>query len=111
VYSGEVLDADSLTTMIAGARATAVYKPRVPYGLGVQEIAIGGLRTLGHSGRLLGSQGVVRYFPDAGLTISVLTNQSRSDPSKILVELLKIAAPLPVTPVPPVECPGACPAP
>jgi hypothetical protein len=83
----------------------------VPYGLGVQEVAISGYRTLGHSGRLLGSQGVVRYFPDVGLTIAVLTNQNRSDPSKILRDLLRIAAPLPVAPVPPVACAGACPAP
>jgi D-alanyl-D-alanine carboxypeptidase len=111
LYSGQVLDAASLELMIGDAKATALLKARVPYGLGVQEVAISGFRTLGHSGRLLGSQGVVRYFPDAGLTIAVLTNQNRADPSKILGELLRIAAPLPVTPVPPVVCTVGCPAP
>jgi hypothetical protein len=41
----------------------------------------------------------------------VLTNQNRADPSKILGELLRIAVPLPVTPVPPVACTVGCPAP
>jgi D-alanyl-D-alanine carboxypeptidase len=111
LYSGQVLDEASLELMIGDAKATALLKARVPYGLGVQEVAISGLGTLGHSGRLLGSQAVVRYFPDAGLTIAVLTNQNRADPSRILGELLRIAVPLPVTPVPPVACTVACPAP
>lgn len=111
VYTGEVLDPPSLEVMIGDAATIAPLKPRVPYGLGVQEVAINGLRTLGHSGRLLGSQGVVRYFPDAGLTVAILTNQNRSDPSKILGELVRIAVPLPVTPVPPAPCAGACPVP
>jgi D-alanyl-D-alanine carboxypeptidase len=111
LYSGQVLDEASLELMIGDAKATALLKARVPYGLGVQEVAISGLPTLGHSGRLLGSQAVVRYFPDTGLTIAVLTNQNRADPSKILGELLRIAVPLPVTPVPPVVCTVGCPAP
>jgi D-alanyl-D-alanine carboxypeptidase len=111
LYGGQVLDQASLELMIGDAKATALLKARVPYGLGVQEVTISGLRTLGHSGRLLGSQAVVRYFPDAGLTIAVLTNQNRADPSRILGELLRIAVPLPVTPVPPVTCTVACPAP
>ena len=97
--------------MIGDAKATALLKARVPYGLGVQEVVVSGFQTLGHSGRLLGSQGVVRYFPDTGLTIAVLTNQNRADPSKILGELLRIAAPLPPAPVPPVACVGTCLAP
>ena len=111
LYSGQVLDAATLDLMIGDAKATALLKARVPYGLGVQEVFVSGFQTLGHSGRLLGSQGVVRYFPDTGLTIAVLTNQNRADPSKILGELLRIAAPLPPTPVPPVACVGTCLAP
>ena len=123
LYTGAVLAPEDLDLMVGDVAATAIYKPRIPYGLGVQAIVVGGYRTLGHSGRLLGSQGAVRYLPDAGLTIAVLTNQSRSDPAKILVELLRIAAPPP--PIPPVapigsptgapsvapSCVGACPTP
>jgi D-alanyl-D-alanine carboxypeptidase len=111
LYGGQVLDDASLELMIGDAEATALLKARVPYGLGIQEVTISGLPTLGHSGRLLGSQAVVRYFPGAGLTIAVFTNQNRADPSKILGELLRIAVPLPVTPVPPVVCTVGCPAP
>jgi D-alanyl-D-alanine carboxypeptidase len=108
VYSGEVLDSESFDVMVNDATATALLKARVPYGLGIQEVTVAGFRTLGHSGRLLGSQGVVRYFPDLGLTIAVLTNQNRADPSKLLVELLRIGADLPPIPPTPV-CGTACP--
>lgn len=95
LYDGGVLDGASLDLMVGDVSATAAYKARVPYGLGVQAIAVGGYPTLGHSGRLLGSQGVVRHFPDADLTIAVLTNQNRADPSRILSELFRLAAPIP----------------
>jgi D-alanyl-D-alanine carboxypeptidase len=108
VYSGAVLDPESFDLMVSDATATALLKARVPYGLGIQEVTVAGFRTLGHSGRLLGSQGVVRYFPDLDLTIAVLTNQNRADPSKILVELLRIGADLPPVPPTPV-CGTACP--
>ncbi len=108
LYSGRVLDAASLDLMLGDVAATAVYKPPLPYGLGVQAATVGGFPTLGHRGRLLGSQGVVRYFPDPGLTIAVLTNQSRADPSRLLIELLRIAAP---SPPPPLPCVGPCPRP
>jgi D-alanyl-D-alanine carboxypeptidase len=109
VYSGRVLDPETFDLMVGDATATALLKSRLPYGLGVQELTIAGFRTLGHSGRLLGSQGTVRYFPDLGLTIAVLTNQSRADPSNLLVELLRIGADLPPVPPTPV-CGTACPA-
>jgi D-alanyl-D-alanine carboxypeptidase len=108
LYSGDVLDSATLDLMLDEVASTSTYKPRIPYGMGVQAITVGGYGSLGHSGRLLGSQAVVRHFPDVGVTIAVLTNQNRSDPSKILVQLLKIAAPPPPSPTPPI---GAMPTP
>jgi hypothetical protein len=63
----------------------------VPYGLGVQRLELDGSSTLGHSGRLLGFRSVVRYVEDSGLTIAVLTNQSRADPGVIARHLVRIA--------------------
>jgi hypothetical protein len=77
-------------TMIAdGLRATAV-DPLVPYGFGVSAVPIDGHASLGHSGRYLGARSAVRYFPIEGLTIAVLTNQSRRDPQLVLVDLLRL---------------------
>jgi D-alanyl-D-alanine carboxypeptidase len=90
LYSGEVLGGEMTTRMIAGVAATAGYRPRVPYGLGVQSFRIDDRVSLGHSGRLLGFRSAVRHFPGENLTISILTNQSRADPGIVLEDLLEI---------------------
>ena len=87
LYGGEVLTARSLAEMVA---PTVVGEPTeaggptepgeppggppIPYGLGVQTVAVDGWPALGHSGRFLGMRGVVRYLPDVGVAIAVLTN-------------------------------------
>jgi D-alanyl-D-alanine carboxypeptidase len=90
LYGTALLAPETVARMIDDT-ATAAYKARVPYGLGVQLIDIDGRRTLGHSGRLLGFRSAVRYLPDADVSIAVLTNQSRIDPGPILRSLLKVA--------------------
>lgn len=90
LYTGELLGPETTAEMLAGAAATARYHPRVPYGLGVQVVAIDGRPTVGHSGRLLGSRAVIRHLPTEGTTIAVLTNQSRADPGTIVSRLLSI---------------------
>jgi hypothetical protein len=62
----------------------------VPYGLGVQSLTIDGRLALGHSGRLLGFRSAMRHLPSAGVTIAVLTNQSRADPGVFVADLLAI---------------------
>jgi D-alanyl-D-alanine carboxypeptidase len=104
LYGGAVLSPDSLATMLADVSNTARYKPRIPYGLGVQSVTVGGWPALGHSGRLLGFQGVMRYFPGQGFSVAVLTNQSRADPGVILKALVAIVAPPP--PPPPLPSPS-----
>ena len=49
--------------MLDGVAGTAGYRPRVPYGLGVQAFPIGGRLAVGHSGRLLGFRSAVRHLP------------------------------------------------
>ena len=77
--------------MVDDISRTERYRPSVPYGLGVQLIDIDGQPTLGHSGRLLGFRSAVRYLPDSGLTVAVLSNQSRTDPAIVVRQLLTIA--------------------
>ncbi|MEO5884860.1 MAG: serine hydrolase domain-containing protein [Candidatus Limnocylindrales bacterium] len=91
LYGGGVLDAESVQEMVDDVAVTERYRPSVPYGLGMQLLEIAGQPSLGHSGRLLGFRSAVRYLPDNGITIAVLTNQSRTDPGIIVRALLKIA--------------------
>lgn len=103
LYGGDVLRPAALAHMLDD-RDSARYDPTVRYGLGVQIVDIDGRRSYGHSGRLLGFRAAVRYLPVEGVSIAVLTNQSRTDPAVIVRALLAIAlappAPTPVAPTP-----------
>ena len=91
LYAGSALDEASVDAILGDISRTAPYKPRVPYGLGVQRLDIDGAPTLGHSGRLLGFRSAVRWLPEEDIAIAVLTNQSRTDPGIFVRALLKIA--------------------
>jgi D-alanyl-D-alanine carboxypeptidase len=91
LYDGTALGPDQTAVMLNDVATTAAYRPRVPYGLGVQVVPILGQPSFGHSGRLLGFRAAVRHFPGELTTIAVLTNQSRTDPAIIVEHLLKIA--------------------
>jgi D-alanyl-D-alanine carboxypeptidase len=91
LYSGEVLGKDTVLAMTADGATTRPYRPRVPYGLGVQMVELAGHPTLGHSGRFLGFRSLVRWLPDEGVAIAVLTNQSRTDPAPVASTLIRIA--------------------
>jgi D-alanyl-D-alanine carboxypeptidase len=90
IYGGGMLSPATVSRM-TNVTASTAYKARVPYGLGVQVIDLDGRRSFGHSGRLLGFRSAVRYLPDGGVSIAILTNQSRVDPTPILRSLLRIA--------------------
>lgn len=91
LYSGQALSAESLGAMLGGIERTDRLDPRIPYGLGVQAVELDGRPTYGHSGRLLGFRSLMRHLPAEGITIVVLTNQSRTDPTGIARELLRVA--------------------
>ena len=91
LYAGAVLSQESVDAMVGDISRTALYKPRVPYGLGVQRQEIDGLPSLGHSGRLLGFRSVVRWLPDEDVAIAVVSNQSRTDPGIFARALLRTA--------------------
>jgi D-alanyl-D-alanine carboxypeptidase len=91
LYAGGVLSPESVDAILGDISRTEAYKPRVPYGLGVQQVDIDGAPTLGHSGRLLGFRSAVRWLPDQDIAIAVLTNQSRTDPGIFVRALLRVA--------------------
>lgn len=93
LYGGRVLGPEGTALLLSGFRTARGYVPGVTYGYGVQALSIDGHPSLGHSGRLLGFRGVVRHFPLDGLTVAVLTNQSRADPGLIVRALLAVALP------------------
>jgi CubicO group peptidase (beta-lactamase class C family) len=91
LYAGNALEERTVGTMVADVALTDRFRPSRAYGLGVVAVPVDGRATLGHSGRLLGAQSVMRWLPDEGVAIAVLTNQSRTDPAIIARALLKIA--------------------
>ena len=93
LYGGDVLGPVGTGILLSEFTKTRGYLPGVSYGFGVQALSIDGHPSLGHSGKLLGFRGAVRHFPIDGLTISVLTNQSRADPGTIVRSLLRVVSP------------------
>ena len=108
LYGGEALTAESRFEMVADVARTARLHSSIPYGLGVQAVSIRGRLTLGHSGRFLGSRAVTRWLPKQQLAIAVVTNQSGTDPNRLVAALLEIVLP---TPTPAPICPVCPPAP
>lgn len=88
LVTAKALAPETVARMVDDARRQTAIIRAAPYGLGLQVYQVDGHPSIGHSGRLLGERGVARYFPDPGLTIVVLTNQSRTDPSIVLTRLL-----------------------
>lgn len=93
LYTGYVVPTRLVRQMVDDAARTAALDPPYPYGLGVQVLPIDGRTSYGHSGRLVGARSLVRWFPAEGVAIAIVTNQSRFDPTVLLVDLLAIAAP------------------
>jgi D-alanyl-D-alanine carboxypeptidase len=103
LYGGTVLQPDTLASMVDDAVVTTALKSSVPYGLGVQVVTIDGREAMGHSGRLLGFRAVMRYLPAEGIAVTVMTNQSRTDPNILVRDLLRsvIGVPPPCLACPP----------
>jgi D-alanyl-D-alanine carboxypeptidase len=95
LYSGRATRPESLSLMLGGIDRIEGLRTAIPYGLGVQGIRIDGFPTYGHAGRFMGSRGVMRWLAGYDVTIVVLTNQSRVDPSLVAQSLLAVAVPKP----------------
>jgi CubicO group peptidase (beta-lactamase class C family) len=107
---GRVLGPQMTQAMLGDTAVTSGLHARIPYGLGIQVTELAGRTAIGHSGRFLGFRSVVRYLPDDGITIAVLTNQSVVDPARIASSMLNPL--LPPLPAPsPTASPSDAPAP
>jgi len=113
---GGVLEPGMQAQMLADVARTVRLHAAIPYGLGIQRASLNGHVAWGHTGRYLGIRNVVRYLPDAGVTVAVLTNQSLWDPNRIASALLKVVLPPPPSarpaqsaPAPPSGAPSAAP--
>lgn len=93
LYGGYVLPAADIRVMVDDASSTVRLRPGYPYGLGVQVLNIDGRISYGHSGSLAGARSVMRWFPEEGIAIAVVTNQSRFDPTSVLRDLFAVVAP------------------
>ena len=102
---GRVLRPAMQQAMLGDLLRTVLRHASVPYGLGIQEVVLAGHPALGHAGRFLGYRTVVRYLPDVGITIAVLTNQGDYDPAKIAAQLIGVVAP-PARPAPSAPLPS-----
>ena len=102
LYGGHVLQPETLAAAIADVQRTAVHKPRIPYGLGVQVVRYGSQVTWGHSGTFTGFKTAIRWLPDRQIAIAVLTNQNRSELSTLLKQLIALAVEI----RPASSCPG-----
>lgn len=101
LYGGQVLEPETLGAAIADVARTAGYAPRVAYGLGLQVVRFGETPTIGHSGSFIGFRNQLRWVPEPGIAVALLTNQSRLDVSgleKRLIELALEAIPTPDCP-------------
>ena len=99
LFTGGVLPPASLNQMLAYDRAAGP-GAAPSYGLGMGRVLLDGRLAWGHSGRLAGFRGVLRYLPDSGVTIVVLTNQDRWDPDRVARKLLDVIVPRPPKPTP-----------
>jgi len=110
LYGGAALSPARSTEMTDGVARTRALRARIPYGLGVQAVSVGGRPTYGHSGRFIGARSVMRYLVNEGAAIAVLTNQSRTDPAYFAKRLLDVAfPPPPPSPALTAEGPSAAP--
>ncbi|HTC85613.1 MAG TPA: serine hydrolase, partial [Candidatus Acidoferrum sp.] len=90
LYAGSLLDPGTQAAMLDVSKSLSVGS-KVPYGLGVMDVVLGGRMTVGHDGRLIGARATIRYLPDSGFTVAVTTNQDRIGPDTFGTALMNIA--------------------
>ena len=99
LYAGVALQPASQAAMLAFDGTAASGAP-ADYGLGVGRRYIGDRITVGHAGRLAGFRSSLRYVPELGVSVAVLTNQDRWDPDRVVEALLDVIDPPAPEPTP-----------
>jgi D-alanyl-D-alanine carboxypeptidase len=110
LYGGAVLRPASLLAMLDVSWSLAAGSA-LAYGLGAEQVWLGGRLTVGHNGRLIGAGATMRYLPDSGFSIAIVTNQDRVSPDVFAAALLEIAFPPPPPPPTPAPSPMLTPEP
>jgi CubicO group peptidase (beta-lactamase class C family) len=87
--TGHVVSPASYARM-ATAEGAAVSKS---YGYGLIVAPFEGHRMAGHGGTLAGFSSASAYLPDDSLSVTVLTNLGAGNPSKLLLDIVRIALP------------------
>lgn len=88
LYGGDVLSAESRAALTDYRYSPY---PRGSYGLGTRTRLVEGARAFGHTGSLRGYMAAAWYFPDEGVSVSVLTNLGRFDGNRLADALVTIA--------------------
>jgi D-alanyl-D-alanine carboxypeptidase len=83
LYGGQVVSANSLALMTTFGDAR--------YGMGTQRMLVDGATAWGHTGSLRGYTAITWHLPDAGITVTVLTNRGRISPLPLATELSREA--------------------
>ncbi len=109
LYGGHVLDDTTLALLLRSVDETSPYGLPVPYGFGVQRVKVAGHDAYGHSGRYLGARSLVRYLPDLGISVAIVSNTNRTDLAIVLGNLVKAAAPAAAPAASPPASPPASP--
>ena len=89
LYGGRVVSADSLAAM-EDVGISRPFKPAELYGLGTVQLVEDGYLSYGHGGAVTGYRAALRYFPDFGATVAVLTNLDGADPDAVVGTLLGV---------------------
>ncbi|MGZ3585891.1 MAG: serine hydrolase domain-containing protein [Candidatus Limnocylindrales bacterium] len=91
LYGGRLLQPSSLAAM-EDVGQTRRFKPAFTYGLGTQQLTVGGFLSIGHGGSVTGYRAALRYFPAFGASIAVLTNLDGADPDAVVARLVSVLA-------------------
>jgi len=94
--TGRAVSRNSYGRMVAPERVRRGYRP--DYGYGLSLVPLDGRRRVGHNGDITGFMSALAYYPDADLTVAVLTNRARHWPEVIERAVARTALGLP-TPV------------
>jgi D-alanyl-D-alanine carboxypeptidase len=89
LYGGRVVSAASLAAM-EDVSISRPFRPSALYGLGTVQREQDGFQNYGHGGSVTGYRTALRYFPDFGATIAVLTNLDGGDPDAVVGVLLGV---------------------
>ncbi|HET6230985.1 MAG TPA: serine hydrolase domain-containing protein, partial [Longimicrobiaceae bacterium] len=87
--TGRVVTPTSYARMTTAEGAAATHG----YGYGLIVAPFEGHRMAGHGGTLAGFSSASAYLPDDSLSVTVLTNLGSGNPSKLLLDIVRIALP------------------